>query len=69
MHRLQVFPSPDGATQVPEQGWEDNKPNTSGPAVWASNKEEVDRTVFGEAASSREQGKEIEDAGGKSDKL
>jgi hypothetical protein len=63
------LPVPDGATQIPEQGWEANKPNISSPAVWASNKEEVDRTVFGEAGSSREQGKDIEDAGGKSDKL
>ena len=59
------LPVPDGATQVPEQGWEMNKPNTSGPAVWASNKEQVDGTVAGEAVPSREQGKSIEDAGGK----
>lgn len=63
------LPVPDGAAQVPQQGWEDNKPNTSGPATWASNKEQVDHTVGGEAASSREQGKSIEDAGGKSDRV
>ncbi|HVF56239.1 MAG TPA: succinate dehydrogenase flavoprotein subunit [Pyrinomonadaceae bacterium] len=63
------LPVPDGAAQVPQDGWEDNKPATSGPAVWASNKERVDSTVSGEAASRREQGKDIEDAGGKSDKI
>lgn len=60
------LPVKDGAAQMQDQGWDQNKPNISNPAVWASNKEEVDRTVFGEAESSREQGKDIEDAGGKS---
>ncbi len=60
------LPVKDGAAQMQDQGWDQNKPNISNPAVWASNKEEVDRTVFGEAESSREQGKGVEDAGGKS---
>ncbi len=63
------LPVSDGATQMPELGWDANKPNISNPAVWNTNKEEVDRTVFGEGESRREQGKAIEDAGGKSDKL
>jgi hypothetical protein len=60
------LPMKDGAAQMQEQGWDQNKPNTSNPAVWAGNKEEVDRSVFGEAESSQSQGKELKDAGGKS---
>ncbi len=60
------LPMKDGAAQIQEQGWDQNKPDISNPAVWAGNKEEVDRSVFGEAESSQAQGKSIEDAGGKS---
>jgi hypothetical protein len=41
----------------------------TGAAVWAQNKEEVRDVNHGEAETRREQGKSIEDAGGKSDKL
>ena len=61
------LPMKDGAQQFQPNGWDQNKPNTSNPAVWAQNKEEVDRSVFGETPSSQEQGKdELKDAGGKS---
>ncbi|MEJ7618371.1 MAG: hypothetical protein WKF30_15720 [Pyrinomonadaceae bacterium] len=63
------LPVPDGAGQVPLQGWEASKPDTSNAAVWSTNKEQVDQSVFGEAPSRRERGKDIEDAGGKSDKV
>jgi succinate dehydrogenase / fumarate reductase flavoprotein subunit len=59
------LPMKDGAAQMQEQGWDQNKPNTSNPAVWAQNKEEVGRSVFGETQSSQAQGKETKDAGGK----
>jgi hypothetical protein len=41
----------------------------TGAAVWAQNKEEVRDVNHGGAETRREQGKSIEDAGGKSDKL
>jgi succinate dehydrogenase / fumarate reductase flavoprotein subunit len=59
----------DGAAQVPAAGWEQKPPNTSGPATWNQNKEEVDRSVSGQVETRREQGKEIKDAGGKSDEV
>lgn len=61
------LPMKDGAQQFTASGWDQNKPNISNPSVWAQNKEEVDRSVFGETPSSKEQGKdELKDAGGKS---
>lgn len=60
------LPVKDGASQMVEQGWDENKPQTSNPAVWAQNKEEVNESVAGVTPSSREQGKSLEDAGGKS---
>ncbi|HEX5707516.1 MAG TPA: succinate dehydrogenase flavoprotein subunit [Pyrinomonadaceae bacterium] len=62
-------PTKDGAAQVPASGWEQKPENTSGPAVWGQNKEQVDRSVSGEVETRREQGKSIEDAGGKSDEV
>jgi hypothetical protein len=41
----------------------------TGAAVWAQDKEKVRDVNHGEAETRREQGKSIEDAGGKSDKL
>ena len=62
-------PTKDGAAQVPASGWDQKPPNTSGPAVWGQNKEQVDRSVSGDVETRREQGKEIKDAGGKSDEV
>jgi succinate dehydrogenase / fumarate reductase, flavoprotein subunit len=60
----------DAATKVVEQGYEQKPANLSGPAIWAQDKEKVvDYTNKDEIKTSREQGKSIEDAGGKSDKL
>src|SRR5215210_6464553 len=58
-----------GAAQVPADGWEQKPVNTSGPALWGQNKEQVDRSVSGDVETRREQGKEIKDAGGKSDEV
>ncbi len=63
------LPPKDGAEQVPEDGWEQKPKDLTGPAVWSQNKEEVRDVDHGEAETRREQGKSIEDAGGKSDKL
>jgi aspartate oxidase len=41
----------------------------TGAAIWDQNKEKVQDVNHGEAQTRREQGKSIEDAGGKSDKL
>ncbi|HEY0078779.1 MAG TPA: succinate dehydrogenase flavoprotein subunit [Pyrinomonadaceae bacterium] len=62
-------PTKDGAAQIPASGWEQKPPNLSGPAVWNQNKEQVDRSVSGEVETRREQGKSIEEAGGKSDEV
>ncbi|HEX8651351.1 MAG TPA: succinate dehydrogenase flavoprotein subunit [Pyrinomonadaceae bacterium] len=63
------LPPKDGAPQVPVEGSEQKPKDLSGPAVWAQNKEEVRDVDHGEAETRREQGKSIEDAGGKSDQL
>jgi succinate dehydrogenase / fumarate reductase flavoprotein subunit len=55
----------EGAAQAPAIGWEQKPPNTSGPAVWGQNKEEVDRSVSGEVKTRAERGDSVEDAGGK----
>jgi len=61
------LPPKDGAPQVPESGWEQKPANLSGPAVWGQNKEQVDESVSGRVETRTEQGKSIEDAGGKND--
>jgi succinate dehydrogenase / fumarate reductase flavoprotein subunit len=63
------LPVPDGASQTQEIGWEQKPANTSGPAVWNQNKEQVDRSVSGDIETRTEQGKSIKDAGGKSDEV
>jgi len=63
------LPLKDGAQQIPEQGWDANKPNISNPAVWAKDKEKIDPTTPEGYQSSEERGKELKDAGGKSDAL
>jgi hypothetical protein len=62
-----TLPPKGGAAQVPEAGWEQKPANTSGPAVWGQNKEQVDESVSGRVETRTEQGKPIEDAGGKND--
>ncbi|MGA9996328.1 MAG: succinate dehydrogenase flavoprotein subunit [Pyrinomonadaceae bacterium] len=61
------LPPKDGAQQVPQEGSELKPKDLSGAVVWSQNKEEVNATE--EDATRKEQGKGIEDAGGKSDKL
>ncbi len=63
------LPLKDGAQQIPEQGWDENKPNISNPAVWAKDKETIDPVAPEDYQSSDEQGKDLKDAGGKSDAL
>jgi succinate dehydrogenase / fumarate reductase flavoprotein subunit len=63
------LPPKDGASQVPVDGSEQKPKDLSGAVVWAQNKEEVRDVDHGEAETRREQGKSIEDAGGKSDQL
>ena len=58
-------PTKGGAAQIPASGWDQKPPNTSGPAVWGQDKERVDGSVSGDIEMRREQGKSIEDAGGK----
>jgi succinate dehydrogenase / fumarate reductase flavoprotein subunit len=62
------LPPKDGAKQVPNEGWDDKPQNLSAPVVWSQDKEKVNGTVGGATdATRREQGKSIEDAGGKRD--
>ncbi len=63
------LPLKDGAQQIPEQGWDANKPNISSAQVWAKDKELIDPKTPEGYQSSDEQGKELKDAGGKSDAL
>ncbi len=58
-----------GAAQVPAPGAEQKPANLSGPAVWGQNKEQVDGSVSGDIETRSEQGKSIEDAGGKTDEV
>ena len=64
-HQTHSLPPKDGAPQ-PTGGEEQKPKDLSGPVVWTQNKEEINAT---EDATRRERGKDIEDAGGKSDKL
>lgn len=61
------LPVKDGAAQVPIEGSDLKPKDLSGPVVWAQNKEEINDPVR-DTATSREQGKPIEEAGGKSDR-
>ncbi|HKR00211.1 MAG TPA: succinate dehydrogenase flavoprotein subunit [Pyrinomonadaceae bacterium] len=61
------LPPKEGAKQVPVGG-EEQKPETlSGAVVWAQDKEQVNAAE--KDATRKEQGKKIEDAGGKSDEV
>jgi succinate dehydrogenase / fumarate reductase, flavoprotein subunit len=62
------LPPKDGAKQVPIGGEEQKPENLSGAVVWAQDKEKVNDPV-NDDASRKEQGKAIEDAGGKSDEV
>ncbi len=64
-----ALPPKEGASQVPTDDSQTKPKDLSGPSVWGQNKEEVRDVDRGEAETRREQGKRIEDAGGKSDKL
>jgi succinate dehydrogenase / fumarate reductase, flavoprotein subunit len=55
----------EGAAQVPAAGWEQKPANLSGPAVWNQDKERVDGSVSGRVETREQQGKSVEDAGGK----
>jgi succinate dehydrogenase / fumarate reductase flavoprotein subunit len=64
-----AMPAKEGAEQIPADGSEQKPMDLTGPAVWSQNKEEVRDVDHGEAETRQQQGKSIEDAGGKSDKL
>jgi hypothetical protein len=55
----------EGAPQVPQPGSEMKPPNLSAPLIWSQDKEKVNNSLT-EDATRREQGKPIEEAGGKS---
>ena len=57
-----------GAPQFVSSGSEQKPKDLSAPIVWAQNKEKVNDPLA-DTLSSREQGKTIDEAGGKSDKL
>jgi succinate dehydrogenase / fumarate reductase flavoprotein subunit len=61
------LPPKDGAKQVPVGGEEQKPENLSGAVVWSQDKEQVNAPE--EDATRKEQGKGVEDAGGKSDKV
>lgn len=62
-------PTKGGAAQVPASGWDQKPRDLSGPMVWVQDKEQVRDVDHGDVETRREQGKKIEDAGGKSDEL
>jgi succinate dehydrogenase / fumarate reductase flavoprotein subunit len=62
------LPPKDGAKQVPLGGEEQKPENLSGAVIWSQDKEKVNDPVRDDA-SRKEQGKSIEDAGGKSDEV
>jgi succinate dehydrogenase flavoprotein subunit len=55
-----------GAPQVPRPDTEQKPANVSGPSIWTQNKEKVNDPLV-DTATRREQGKSIEEAGGKSE--
>ena len=57
-----------GAAQFVSSGSEQKPKDLSAPIVWAQNKEKI-HDPLADTLSTREQGKAIEEAGGKSDKL
>jgi succinate dehydrogenase / fumarate reductase flavoprotein subunit len=61
------LPPKDGAKQMPLGGEEQKPENLSGAVVWAQDKEQVNASE--EDATRQQQGKSIEDAGGKSDEV
>src|SRR5438105_11781108 len=60
-----TLPTKEGAPQIPAEGEEQKPKDLSGPAVWGQNKEQVRDVDHGETETRREQGKPLEDAGGK----
>jgi succinate dehydrogenase / fumarate reductase flavoprotein subunit len=62
------LPPKDGAKQVPIGGEEQKPENLSDAVIWSQDKEKVNDPVKTDA-SRKEQGKSIEDAGGKSDEV
>ncbi|HUQ34241.1 MAG TPA: succinate dehydrogenase flavoprotein subunit [Pyrinomonadaceae bacterium] len=61
------LPPKDGAKQIPVGGEEQKPENLSDAVIWSQDKEQVNATS--EDATRKEQGKGMEDAGGKSDKV
>jgi succinate dehydrogenase / fumarate reductase flavoprotein subunit len=62
------LPPKEGAKQVPLGGEEQKPANLSGAVIWSQDKEKVNASVRDDE-TRKEQGKSIEDAGGKSDKV
>jgi succinate dehydrogenase / fumarate reductase flavoprotein subunit len=62
------LPPKDGAKQMPPGGEEQKPENLSAPVIWTQDKEKVNAPMHDDE-TRKEQGKSIEDAGGKSDKV
>jgi hypothetical protein len=62
------LPPKEGAKQVPLGGEEQKPANLSGAVIWSQDKEKVNAPVR-DNETRKEQGKSIEDAGGKSDEV
>jgi hypothetical protein len=62
------MPLKEGAPQVPTEDMQTKPAELSGAVIWSKDKEKVDDPRE-QPATRREQGKSIEEAGGKSDKL
>ena len=62
------LPPKEGAKQVPLGGEEQKPANLSGAVIWSQDKEKVNAPVRDDE-TRKEQGKSIEDAGGKSDEV
>ena len=62
------LPVKDGAKQMPTGGEEQKPENLSAPVIWTQDKEKVNAPLR-DGGTRKEQGKSIEDAGGKSDEV
>jgi succinate dehydrogenase / fumarate reductase flavoprotein subunit len=62
------LPPKEGAKQIPIGGEEQKPANLSGAVIWSQDKEKVNAPVRDDE-TRKEQGKSIEDAGGKSDEV
>jgi succinate dehydrogenase / fumarate reductase flavoprotein subunit len=64
-----TLPPKEGAPQMPRAGEEQKPRDLTSASVWGQDKEQVRDVDHGQAETRAQQGKSIEDAGGKSDTL